>query len=154
MQKITFKKAKNDDLHSILNLLFEDDLGKSRESISEADFCTYQEAFKQINEDKNQFLLIGEIDEKIIACAQLTKIANLTFKGAARLQVEGVRVAKNLRGQKIGQQMMEEIKDFARKNDCKIIQLTTNVKRKNIVEFYEKCGFENSHFGMKLYLND
>lgn len=36
--------------------------------------------------------------------------------------------------------------------DVSIIQLTTNKKRSQAKYFYEKLGFDASHEGMKLYL--
>lgn len=152
MKNIIFKKAKISHLKPIIELLIEDDLGKHRESLSDNVFELYAKAFKKIENDKNQYLMIGEIDEEIVATCHLTIMPSLTFQGQSRLQIEGVRVKICYRGNKIGEKMIEEAKKFALTNDCKILQLTTNKKRSEAKRFYEKLGFEATHEGMKLSL--
>ena len=144
-----FRKAQLGDLPRIIELLKEDELGSKRET---QNFENYQKAFALIDADANQFLLVIENEEEIIATSHLTKMPSLTFGGALRLQIEAVRVAEKYRGQKIGQQMMAWIIDFAKKEKVKIIQLTTNKKREKAKHFYENLGFEVTHEGMKLYL--
>ena len=68
------------------------------------------------------------------------------------MQIEAVRVAGKYRGQKIGSWMFGQAISYAKEHDVSIIQLTTNKKRPKAKHFYEKLGFEASHEGMKLYL--
>ncbi len=152
MKPIIFQRAKISDLSAIVELLTQDDLGKSRESLDKNNLSAYEKAFAKISSDKNQYLMIGKIDDEIVATCHLTIMPSLTFKGTTRLQIEAVRVKISFRGQKIGEKMMSEIKDFARQNDCAIIQLTTNKSRFDAKRFYEKQGFVASHEGMKFDL--
>lgn len=149
---ITFRKAKLDDLHKIIQLLVEDDLGQTREQFSETLDQRYIEAFKKIDADANQYLMVAEQDNDIIGTCHLTIMPSLTFTGATRMQIEAVRVAEKCRGQGIGEQMMQQAFDYAKQHGATIIQLTTNKKRNRAKVFYEKLGFEASHEGMKLYL--
>ena len=148
-QNLIFRKAEIKDLPKIIVMLKEDELGEQRES---ENIANYQKAFLQIDADQNQFLLVAEKEQEVIATAHLTKMPSLTFGGSLRLQIEAVRVVEKYRGQKMGQQMMSWILDFAKKENAKIIQLTTNKKRTAAKRFYEKIGFEATHEGMKLYL--
>jgi len=152
MKNLIFEKAEISDLKSIIEMLIEDDLGKSRESLSGENLKNYKKAFEKINDDKNQFLVIGKIDDEAVATCHLTVIPGLTFNGASRLQIEAVRVKEKFRGQKIGEKMIEFSLDFARKNECKMVQLTTNKARLDAKRFYEKLGFITSHEGMKLMI--
>jgi ribosomal protein S18 acetylase RimI-like enzyme len=150
MENVIFEKADISHLQEIVKLLIEDDLGKARESLSGESFKQYKKAFKKISEDKNQYLAIGKIGDEIVATCHLTIMPSLTLQGSTRLQIEAVRVKIEWRGKKIGEKMIDFVKDFAVKNDCNLIQLTTNKSRDDAKRFYERVGFEASHIGMKL----
>ena len=77
---------------------------------------------------------------------------NLTFQGATRCQIEGVRIADRARGQGLGQQMIDWAIDRAKENGCRIVQLTSNKARDRAIAFYEGLGFENTHVGFNMYL--
>jgi len=50
--------------------------------------------------------------------------------------------------------MINQAFGYAKANNVKIIQLTTNKKRPRAKHFYEKLGFDATHEGMKLYLEN
>ncbi len=148
---LTQRKAKQDDLPMIVQLLLEDDLGKTRESETALDE-RYVKAFQQISSDPNQYLMVVENENEIVGTCHLTIMPSLTFKGSSRMQIEAVRVKEKYRGQKIGNWMFEQALEYAKSNGVSIIQLTTNKKRPEAKRFYETLGFEASHEGMKLNL--
>lgn len=148
-----FRRAEQKDLLDIIRLLSEDDLGSSRETFRAHDIqSSYQTAFNEINSDPNQFLMVLEKDAKIIGTCHLTYMPSLTFQGGKRMNIEAVRIDQTLRNQKIGEWMIKQVLQMAKKHHCKIVQLTTNKKRQAAKRFYEKFGFEATHEGMKLYL--
>ncbi|MEY3197402.1 MAG: hypothetical protein RLZZ59_773 [Pseudomonadota bacterium] len=152
MNNLTHRKAKIADLPHIIALLLEDELGSTRESKSAELDESYIKAFHKIDSDPNQYLMVVENDDEIIATCHLTIMPSLTFIGSTRMQIEAVRVAGKYRGQKIGSWMFDQAISYAKAMDVSIIQLTTNKKRPQAKHFYEKLGFEASHEGMKLYL--
>lgn len=147
-----FRPATLNDLNFIISLLQNDSLGSVRECSKKNIFNQYLNAFNEINNDTNHLLLVVEMDKKIIGTMQMSLIPNLTFQGSKRCLIEGVRVAKTHQGQGVGKKMFEWAMDWARQNNCKIIQLTTNKERRDALVFYEKIGFENTHHGLKMYL--
>jgi len=148
-----FRRAEQKDLLDIIRLLSEDELGRSREIFSSHDIkSSYQIAFDEINSDLNQFLMVLEKDTKIIGTCHLTYMPSLTFQGSRRMNIEAVRIDQTLRNQKIGEWMLKQAIQMAKKHHCKIVQLTTNKKRPAAKRFYEKLRFEATHEGMKLYL--
>lgn len=148
------RRASINDLARIIDLLVEDELGIKRETSRLVIDERYITAFNKINQDPNQYLMVVENGDKIIATCHLTVMPSLTFTGSTRVQVEAVRVAQDLRGNKIGEWMMNEAILYAKSVGASIIQLTTNKLRAKAKNFYTKLGFEASHEGMKLYLNE
>ena len=149
---LSYRKAVTSDLKSIIELLLEDELGRAREKLGSGIDPSYLEAFKLIDADPNQFLMVVLLDEQVVGTCHLTIMPSLTFNGSTRLQIEAVRVSEKFRGQKIGEWMITQALEFAKIKNAKIIQLTTNKKRPRAKKFYEKLGFEATHEGMKLYL--
>ena len=148
---LTHRKARFADLPRIIELLLEDELGKTRESENALD-DRYIKAFQKIDSDPNQYLMVVENGSEIVGTCHLTIMPSLTFKGSTRMQIEAVRVAEKYRGQKIGKWMFDQAIAYAKQNGASIIQLTTNKQRPKAKQFYETLGFESSHEGMKLYL--
>jgi ribosomal protein S18 acetylase RimI-like enzyme len=151
---IRHRKANINDLPLIVTLLLEDELGKTRESKQSALDQRYIDAFLKIDIDPNQYLMIVENDDETIGTCHLTLMPSLTFTGQTRMQIEAVRVSEHYRGQKIGEWMMNAAVNYGKSKGASIIQLTTNKKRSRAKKFYEQLGFEASHEGMKLYLEN
>lgn len=146
------RKAKLNDLAYILELLLEDELGKTRENNSRAINENYVKAFNKIDSDPNQYLMVVENNGEIIATCHLTIMPSLTFVGSTRMHIEAVRVFEKYRSLGIGKWMLDQAIVIAKENEVNIIQLTTNKKRSRAKQFYENNEFKASHEGMKLYL--
>ncbi|HJK86149.1 MAG TPA: GNAT family N-acetyltransferase [Candidatus Megaira endosymbiont of Nemacystus decipiens] len=157
MNIIHRKKHKLDDLKEIVSLLSDDKLGQKREQIgceqtSSEVAQSYLDAFAKIDSDPNQHLMVLGNDGEVIGTCHLTLMPSLTFSGRTRLQIEAVRVVRRIRGQNLGQQMIEFAINWGKEYGAAIIQLTTNKERAKALRFYEKLGFKATHEGMKLYL--
>lgn len=152
--KLRTRRATIDDLGTIVNLLIEDELGFEREKSSDKLDQRYKDAFSLINSDPNQYLMVVEENNQVIATCHLTIMPSLTFTGQTRMQIEAVRVSEKLRGHKIGESMIAKAIEYGKSRNASIIQLTTNIERPRAKTFYERLGFESTHVGMKLYLGD
>jgi len=97
---------------------------------------------------------VGEQDGAIVASLQLTYIPGLSRGGMRRAQIESVRVRADLRGQRIGERLIEAAIDRARQRGCGVMQLTTDLRRTTAHHFYRRLAFEASHAGMKLRVID
>ncbi|MGO4377654.1 GNAT family N-acetyltransferase [Pseudoduganella sp. RAF53_2] len=151
--KLSTRRATSGDLPRLLELLADDDLGKNREAVGSSDAC-YVRAFHAIDSDPNQYLLIGELEGRIIAMLQLTFIPGLSRRGALRANIEAVRVDSSLRGQGIGSWLISEAIALARERQCALIQLTSDKSRTEAHRFYTRLGFVASHEGFKLKSTD
>jgi len=101
------RRANLDDLKAIVSLLSDDKLGRTREQASDKVAQEYLDAFVKIDSDTNQYLMVLENDFEVIGTCHLTLMPSLTFSGAARVQIEAVRVDRRIRGQNLGQQMIK-----------------------------------------------
>lgn len=149
-----FRKAVREDVPFIVQMLADDKLGQLREDYQDPLPEMYYSAFEQIDHDPNQELVVIEnTSGEIIGTLQLSFLQYLTYQGGVRAQVEAVRVRDDLRGKGIGQKLFEWAIERARERNAHLIQLTTDKKRPDALQFYEKMGFAASHEGMKKHLN-
>ena len=153
-QDLQFRRAQRADLEAIVAMFADDELGRLREDASLPLNQKYTAAFENIDGDDNQYLLVAEQGGELIGFLQITFIPTLSRLGSTRAQVESVRVASKLRGKGIGTQMMEESIRICRARGCYLIQLTTDIKRQKTRQFYEALGFETTHHGLKLMLEN
>lgn len=147
-----FRKAVIDDLPDIVQLLADDELGATREQFETPLPDTYFEAFKAIEAQTGNQLLLAVEGDSVLACLQLTIIPGLARNGLKRAQIEGVRVAKEQRGNKVGEALFKKAIAIAKTEKCGLVQLTTDKQREDAHRFYERLGFVASHEGMKLMI--
>ena len=100
----------------------------------------------------NKYLLAMSGDD-VVGCLQLTLIAGLSRRGQLRAQIEGVRVSSKVRGQKIGEKLIEQSISISKSLGAHLVQFTTDKTRKDAHRFYERLGFVASHEGMKMTLD-
>lgn len=145
----TFRLATPDDLGTLVRLLADDPLGADREDRDGPPGVAYRDAFDAIEADPNNELWVAVMNGVIVGLLQLTFMPSLTRRGSWRAQVEGVRVAGQVRGEGIGRQLFAHAEARARDRGCGLLQLTTDRSRQDAVRFYERLGFAPSHIGMK-----
>lgn len=144
------RRARRQDVAAIVALYADDKLGAARETPAALD--GYYVAFDEIVEDRNQELVVAELDGAVVGTFQLTFIRQLTHGGCKVAQIEAVRIAAKLRGRGLGGEMMRWAIERARAAGCARVQLTSNKERSEAHRFYERLGFRRSHEGFKLYL--
>lgn len=152
IKNLKFRHATIEDLPEIVRMLADDFLGQTRERYENPLPVTYLKAFAEIEADKNNELIVAEIDGEIAGTLQLTFTPSISFQGGKRTTVESVRVDEKFRGKGIGKELMLYAIERAREENCVFVQLTTNAEREEAHRFYENLGFKGSHLGMKLKL--
>ncbi len=143
---VRFRDATSADVPAIMALLRDDALGAGREI---DDMTIYDTAFQKMKAEAANHLIVGEIEGRVVATYQITFISGLSLRASRRAQVESVRVASDLRGQRIGEALFADAESRARAAGCALIQLTTNATRDRARAFYERLGFTPSHVGYK-----
>ncbi|HEV7974314.1 GNAT family N-acetyltransferase [Amycolatopsis sp.] len=142
------RRAKREDVESIVRLLIDDQLGAGRDSTD--DLGPYLKAFEDIDADASQHLMVADLGAEVVGTLQLTIIPGLARKGALRGQVEAVRVRSDQRGGGLGGTLMDWAIEESRRRGCALVQLTSDQSRVDAHRFYLRLGFAASHQGFKL----
>jgi ribosomal protein S18 acetylase RimI-like enzyme len=147
---MALREARRDDVRQIVEMLLDDELGKTRED--PGDLTPYLRGFDAVAADPSNTQYVWEENGELLGCLQLTIIPGIGQKGLWRAQIEGVRVKSTRRGSGVGNKMMQAVIAVARERGCALMQLTTNKARTDAQRFYEALGFQKTHEGMKLKL--
>lgn len=149
---LNIRPALEEDVPEIIRLIADDYLGRQRESFSLPLDDAYLKAFREIDADPNNELIVAEIDGEVVGTLQLTFTPTLSFRGGKRCTVESVRIDEKYRGKGIGREMMLWAIGRAKEKNCVSMQLTSHSSRERAHHFYEELGFSKTHVGMKLSL--
>ncbi|MEU1178788.1 GNAT family N-acetyltransferase [Streptomyces sp. NPDC005820] len=150
MGDLDIRAAVSEDIPAIVGMLADDPLGAQRESPD--DLAPYRSALERLTADPNQRLVVAVREGRVVGTLQLTIIPGLSRRGATRSVIEGVRVHADERGSGLGTRFIEWAIEESRRENCQLVQLTSDVTRTDAHRFYERLGFEASHVGFKLQL--
>ncbi|MEH0420124.1 GNAT family N-acetyltransferase [Streptomyces sp. B21-083] len=150
MGDLEIRPATAEDVPAIVGMLADDPLGAQRESPD--DLTPYLIALDRLTADPNQHLIVAIREARVVGTLQLTIVPGLSRRGAARAIIEGVRVHTTERGSGLGTRLIEWAVETSRRENCQLVQLTSDVTRTDAHRFYERLGFTPSHVGFKLQL--
>ncbi|MER7924014.1 MULTISPECIES: GNAT family N-acetyltransferase [unclassified Streptomyces] len=150
MGDLEIRAAVTEDIPAIVGMLADDPLGSQRESPD--DLTPYLAALERLAADPNQHLVVAVREGRVVGTLQLTIVPGLSRRGATRSIIEAVRIHADERGSGLGTQLIEWAIDESRRQDCQLVQLTSDVTRTDAHRFYERLGFTASHVGFKLPL--
>ncbi|MER5211400.1 GNAT family N-acetyltransferase [Streptomyces sp. NPDC002838] len=150
MGDLEIRPATAEDVPTIVAMLADDPLGAQRESPD--DLTPYLAALERLTSDPNQHLVVAVREGRVVGTLQLTIIPGLSRRGSTRSIIEGVRVHADERGSGLGTRLIEWAIDESRRQNCRLVQLTSDNTRTDAHRFYERLGFTASHVGFKLPL--
>ncbi|MDH6569171.1 GNAT superfamily N-acetyltransferase [Streptomyces sp. SAI-117] len=150
MGDLEIRHATADDIPAIVGMLADDPLGAQRESPD--DLAPYLAALERLSSDPNQHLVVATREDRVVGTLQLTVVPGLSRRGATRSIIEGVRIHADERGSGLGSRLIEWAIEESRRQNCQLVQLTSDNTRTDAHRFYERLGFTASHVGFKLAL--
>ncbi|AZQ36010.1 GNAT family N-acetyltransferase [Streptomyces cyaneochromogenes] len=150
MGDLEIRPAVAEDIPAIVGMLADDPLGAQRESPD--DVTPYLAAYERLNSDPNQHLVVAVRESRVVGTLQLTVIPGLSRRGSTRSIIEGVRIHADERGSGLGTQLIEWAIEESRRQNCQLVQLTSDNSRTDAHRFYERLGFTASHVGFKIQL--
>ncbi len=148
---MALRESRREDVGRIIEMLVDDELARSREDLSKG-LEPYLKAFDVIATDPDNTLYVWEDAGEVVGSLQLTFIPGIAYQGAWLAQIESVRVDSALRGQRIGEKMMQAVMEIARQRGCRAMQLKTDKRRVAAHRFYQRLGFAPSHEAMTIKL--
>ncbi|QNS05239.1 GNAT family N-acetyltransferase [Streptomyces xanthii] len=149
-EDLEIRQAAAKDVPEIVAMLADDPLGATRESPD--DLTPYLTALARLTDDPNQHVVVAVRGERVVGTLQLTVVPGLSRKGSTRSIIEGVRVHGDERGSGLGTRLITWAVEESRRQDCQLVQLTSDATRTDAHRFYERLGFKASHVGFKLQL--
>jgi len=150
--KLIIREAREADLAALIALFAADDVGGHGDTTDAAAFPDYLKAFSAIAASPDQMLYTAERDGEVVGTFQTMVTTSLTGRGSSSMIIEAVQTRADMRGQGIGAAMIDFAIAEAKRRGVRLVQLTSNAKRKDAHRFYERLGFKPSHLGFKMAL--
>lgn len=144
--------AESADIPAIVALFAADDIGGHGDTTDVSALPAYEAAFERIHASPNETLYVAEQNGEVVGTFQTMLTTTMTGRGSSSLIIEAVQTRADCRGQGIGAQMIAFCLEKAKKLGCRQAQLTSNAARLDAHRFYERLGFQKSHFGFKIKL--
>lgn len=132
------RTAKEQDLENILVLyldLHEHDIPQDSEK--------RRSVWTQILENPNYYLIVNEVDGKIVSSCTCIIIPNLTRNLSSYALVENVVTKKGYEGKGYARACLDYAKKIAEEHDCYKLMLTTGSHEERTHEFYKSCGYSS-----------
>ncbi len=99
--------------------------------------------WNKIIDDRDNHIILGCLNEKIISSCVLVVIPNLTHNQRPYAFVENVVTHEKYRNRGYASAILDYAKRVAKDNDCYKIMLLTGSKEKSTLDFYRKAGFNS-----------
>ncbi|MFN7023805.1 MAG: GNAT family N-acetyltransferase [Pseudorhizobium sp.] len=149
---IIIRRARETDLPALIALFAEDEIGGHADTTAPEAFNEYLRAFHVIDASANEQLFVAEREGEVVGTFEIMFNRTLTGRGGLIMVVEAVQTRVDMRGRGIGAAMVDYAIQEARRRDCRMVQLSSNMARTDAHRFYERLGFAKSHFGFKMKL--
>lgn len=150
--RLVIREAEESDLPSLIGLFAADTMGGHGDTTDPSAYDDYLRAFRAIAISPDQTLYVAELAGEVVGTFQAMITTTLTGRGASAMIIEAVQTRADMRGQGIGAFMIEWAIAEAKGRGIRLVQLTSNAKRKDAHRFYERLGFKPSHLGFKMAL--
>lgn len=151
--RIAIRLADRDDVPLIVEIFAADELGGHGDTADPAALSGYLAAYDAIERSPVEALYVAEWDGVVAGTFKTSELTTLTGRGSRSLVVQTVHVRADLRGRGIGHEMMRYCITTAQEAGIASVSLTTNAGRDDAHRFYERLGFERTHFGYKMRFN-
>ena len=137
---LQIRRAKtDDDLQSLLALYAHLNAGDVLPGIEAA-----AAIWKRMLSSPDLWILLGEIDGRVVTSCTLVITANLTRGDRPYAAIENVVTQPDFRNRGLGTAILADAIGRATAQNCYKVVLTTGSKRESTLGFYEKAGFKKN----------
>jgi predicted N-acetyltransferase YhbS len=102
----------------------------------------YLRVFAEIRADPTQSLFVAQVQGEVVGTIVLLVVPNLSHNGTPWAFLENLIVTERHRGRGLGRMLLEHAVGFARKSGCHMVELCSDVRRKEAHKLYDSMGFE------------
>ena len=111
----------------------------------------YQLIFAEIRADRRQKLFVAELQGEPVGTIVLLVVPNLSHNGTPWAFLENLIVTEKHRGKGLGRMLLEHAVERARQSGCHMVELCSDVRRKEAHKLYNSMGFEAQAHCFRLY---
>lgn len=132
------RQAEEADLSGLLELytqLHDNPLPEKSEALSAL--------WETILRDRNQYLIVAEVDGKIVSSCVLIIVPNLTHRQRPYALIENVVTDREYRKQGLAGACLARAKEIAEQKACYKIMLLTGSKENTTLDFYRNAGYRS-----------
>lgn len=131
-----------DEIFNLLNQLYKNQLNYEK----------FKEIYKMKLNDKNSYYIVAIENNKIIGV--LTSELQIKLHRAKKQSfIEDLIVDESYRNRGIGKALLQNAVNYAKNNDCEVIELTSYINNEKSHKFYQNNGFNKNSYKFKKYLN-
>ena len=134
--KPIIRLVRSEDLALLIRILSQLKLGSIDQHY---DFAKGEKVLHKIIEDENYYLLVAELNNKIVGTATMLIQKNLTHNGRPYAHIENVVTDSEYRKKGIGRLLLSEFINVAKSLDCYKIILNCSFENS---KFYQSIGFD------------
>ena len=105
---------------------------------------------------KNQFVIIAEIDKKVVGylAGSIYDDATFSYYDGITAEMDNMFIKEEYRRFGIGSKFVNAFLVWAKNKNAKRIFVTASSKNENTIKFYKKMGFEPINTTLRLEIND
>lgn len=142
---MNIRKIKLEDLDDVFRLLNE--LYKNK-----IQYDKFKEIYHQKLNDANSYYIVAIVNKKVVGVL-ISELQVQLHRAKKRGYIEDLIVDENYRNKGIGKSLLENAVNYAKDNDCEVVDLTSYITNDDAHRFYEKNGFIKHSYMFKKYLN-
>ena len=107
----------------------------------EQDMDVWRGLISKFEKDENIYLLVVEVEGKIVSSIQMAIIENLTHNVRPFAIIENVVTHSDYRNKGYASALLEKATEIAKEHKCYKISLETGSNKESTLNFYRKNGF-------------
>jgi len=111
----------------------------------------YEQVFAEIYADPRQELLVVEEQGEVVGTIVLLVIPNLSHNATPWAFLENLIVTEKHRRRGLGRMLLEHAVAHAKQSSCHMVELCSDVRRKEAHILYDSMGFEAQAHCFRLY---
>ncbi len=134
---INIRKTNSEDLNTIYDFIcnLENEV---------FDYQIFEDIFEDNLQNKSYVYYVAESNDKVIGFISFHTQKLLHHCGVVG-EIQEFYIEPNFRNQGIGKLLIEEVKTYAKTNNLKSIEVTSNKLRTENIQVYEHFGFNLTH---------